>query len=497
MRFLRAVAEAAIIAAILFALSTTARAERLSTTSAWNSLSAEDRQLLDEVEHRTFNYFRDSSSTKNGLAADHWPKSNTGDHFASIAATGFALTSYGIGVERGWMKRREAVQRTLATLKFLVSAKQGEEANASGFHGFFYHFLDMNTGQRFGSRPDIELSSLDTSELMAGVLFSMSYFDKDTPDERTIRKLADQVYRGVDWPWFTEGTPLIEGGWTPEHGYDHNLYRGYSEAFTLVLMALGSPTHPVSAESWTEWTKSYDDAWGEFQGQEHLGGGPLFWHQYTQVWYDLRGIQDEYMRRRRSDYFTNSQRATISQREYAIHNPLNWKDYGADVWGLTACNGPRGATLPGEVDRYLSDPKTFYGYVARGAGLKYAVDDGTIAPTAGVASIAFAPEIVIPLVRSLTHRYGGVVYTKYGFLDAFNPSFSFTDRSLRTGRIVADVGWVDSAYIGIDQGPILAMIENYRSEFVWRVMRSNPYVRAGLERSGFTGGWLTAKADGR
>ena len=199
------------------------------------------------------------------------------------------------------------------------------------------------------------------------------------------------------------------------------------------------------------------------------------------------------MRQRGLDYFTNSQRATISQREYAIHNPLNWKDYGADVWGLTACNGPRGPTLPGEADRYINDPKTFYGYIARGAGLKYAIDDGTIAPTAGVSSIAFAPDIVIPLIRSLSHRYGGAVYTKYGFVDAFNPSFPFTDRTSRTGRIVPDVGWVDSVYIGIDQGPIVGMIENYRSEFVWRVMRSNPYIRAGLERSGFTGGWLTAK----
>jgi hypothetical protein len=482
-------AKTAVVAALLFAVST-ARADRLSTTSAWNRLSTGDRQLLDDVEHRTFEYFRDSSNTKNGLAADHWPKEGSGDYFASIAATGFALTSYGIGVERGWMKRKEAIRRTLATLKFLASAKQGEEANASGFHGFFYHFLDIDSGRRFASRSDIELSSLDTSELMAGVLFSMSYFDKDAPDERNIRKLADQLYRAVDWKWFTNDTLLVEGGWTPEHSYDHNFYRGYSEALTLYLVASGSPTHPLPAESWTEWTKSYDNTWGEFQGQEHLGGGPLFWHQYTHVWYDLRGIQDPYMRQHGSDYFTNSQRATISQREYAIHNPLNWKDYGADVWGLTACNGPRGATPPGEVDRYINDPKTFYGYIARGAGLKYSVDDGTIAPTAGVSSIAFAPDIVIPLVRSLTHRYGQAVYTRYGFVDAFNPSFPFTDRPTRTGRIVPDVGWVDSVYIGIDQGPILGMIENYRSEFVWRVMRSNPYIRAGLERAGFTGGWL-------
>ena len=242
MRLVQFTTNTVVFAEILFSFSTTARADRPSTTSAWNSLSVGDRQLLDDVEHRTFDYFRDSTSTKNGLAADHWPKDDSGDYFASIAATGFALTSYGIGVERGWMKRKEAVQRTLATLKFLTSAKQSEEPNASGFHGFFYHFLDIDSGERFGSRANIELSSLDTAELMAGVLFSMSYFDKDTPDERTIRKLADQLYRDVDWKWFTNGTLLLEGGWTPEHSYDHNFYRGYSEALTLYLVALGSPS---------------------------------------------------------------------------------------------------------------------------------------------------------------------------------------------------------------------------------------------------------------
>jgi len=461
-------------------------------TDAWSALSKPDRSMLDDVERRTFDYFRDSTNPTNGLAADHWPKEHSGDYFASIAATGFALTSYGIGVERGWMKRNEAARRTLATLKFFKSAKTGDDVDASGNHGFFYHFLEADSGARFHSSASVELSSLDTAELMAGVLFSMSYFDRNTADERAIRALADELYKAVDWQWFTNNTLLLEGGWTPEHSYDHNFYRGYSEALILYLLAMGSPTHALAPESWLEWTKTYDETWGEFQGQEHLGGGPLFWHQYTHVWFDFRGIQDDYMRRRGIDYFTNSQRATISQREYAIHNPLNWKGYGADVWGLTASNGPRGSGAPGEPDRYLNDPKTFYGYIARGAGLKYAVDDGTIAPSAGVSSIAFTPDIVLPLIRSLRQNYGAV-YTRYGFVDAFNPSFVFGDRPLRTGRIDADVGWIDTVYIGIDQGPILAMIENFRSEFVWRVMRANPYIRRGLTRSGFTGGWLTAE----
>ncbi|MEP6938488.1 MAG: glucoamylase family protein, partial [Rudaea sp.] len=178
---------------------------------------------------------------------------------------------------------------------------------------------------------------------------------------------------------------------------------------------------------------------------------------------------------------------------YAIHNPLRWKDYGATIWGLTACNGPRGKTLPGEPDRYWNDPMPFYGYAARGfANSNYLVDDGTIAPTAAIASIAFAPEIVIPTIAEMSRRYGDAVYTRYGFVDAFNPSFNYTDRPLRTGRVVPNVGWVDTFYLGIDQGPIVAMLENYRSDFVWMVMRKNPYVQAGLKRAGFRGGWLDA-----
>jgi len=284
-------------------------------------------------------------------------------------------------------------------------------------------------------------------------------------------------------------------GWTPEAGFIHVDWHGYNEAMLLYVLALGSPTHAVDTGAWKAWSETYDRTWGSFQGQEHLGFGPTLGHQYSHVWIDFRGIRDDYMRAHDLDYFENSRRAAFAQREYAIHNPLQWQDYGANIWGLTACNGPRKEKLqPGEVDRYANDPKTFYGYIARGAGLRDTLDDGTIAPTAAAASIAFAPEIVVPAILEMQHRYGDNVYTKYGFVDAFNPSFHFTDRPLRTGRIVPGDGWVDTLYIGIDQGPIEAMIENYRSELVWKVMRKNPYIRAGLERAGFRGGWLEKPA---
>jgi hypothetical protein len=479
----------------LFALALPQASARSSSSAAFTSQSRADRAMLDEVEKRTFEFFRDSANPANGQIADHWPDDHTGDYFSSIAAVGFGLTAYGVGVERGWMKRSEAVQRTLATLRFFHDAPQGEQTDATGYHGFFYHFLDMNTGRRYHSAKWVELSTIDTTLLLAGVLFSESYYDHDSKDEKEIRRLAEEIYARVDWTWASPRAPLVAMGWTPESDFIHVDWHGYDEAMLLYVLALGSPTHAIDPSAWKAWSETYDQTWGSFQGQEHLGFAPLFGHQYSHVWIDFRGIQDSYMRNRGIDYFTNSQRATLAQREYAIHNPMQWKGYGKDMWGLTASNGPRAHAKPGEPDRYANDVKTFYGYIARGAGLVGTIDDGTIAPTAAASSIAFVPEIAIPAIREMRQRYDGNVYTKYGFVDAFNPSFAFTDRPLRTGRIVPDVGWVDTLYLGIDQGPIVAMIENYRSDLIWNVMKKNPHVRLGLERAGFTGGWLEVKPE--
>ena len=423
-------------------------------------LSEYQRASLDELEKRTFEYFRDSPNTANGQVPDHWPRPAEGDYFSSIAAVGFGLTAYGIGVERGWMQRSEAVKRTLAALRFFHDAPQGDEADATGDHGFFYHFLDMQTGRRYGARHWVELSTIDTTLLLGGVLFSQSYYDGNSKDEKQIRRLADEIYRRVDWNWASPRPPLVAMGWTPETRFIHVDWQGYNEAMLLYVLALGSPTHAVDSAAWKTWAET----------------------------------QDDYMRKRGIDYFENSRRATLAQREYAIHNPMQWTDYGANIWGLTACNGPRRDIKPGEIDRYARDVKTFYGYIARGAGLRGTIDDGTIAPTAAASSIVFVPEIAIPAIEEIKRRYGNEVYRRYGFVDAFNPSYHFTDRPLRTGHVVPSMGWFDTLYLGIDQGPILAMIENYRSDFVWRVMRRNPYIREGLRRAGFTGGWLDQPA---
>ncbi|HEY8483982.1 MAG TPA: glucoamylase family protein [Longimicrobiales bacterium] len=437
--------------------------------------------FLDTLQARTFAFFWETTPPANGLTPDRWPSGR----FSSIAAVGFALTAYPVGVERGYITRAQARERVLNTLKFFWTAPQGPEPSGrAGYRGFFYHFLDMQTGERYGTN---ELSTIDTALLMAGVLFVQSYFDRDDPQEAAIRAYADSLYRRVEWTWFQRQSPLITMAWRPERGFGSAEYKGYDEAMILYILALGSPTHPVDPAAWRAFTATYD--WGEFYGQEHVNFAPLFGHQYSHVWIDFRGIQDEYMREKGIDYFENSRRATIAQRSYAIHNPMGWKDYGENIWGLTASDGPVNATL-----EIRGQERRFRTYWARGAAKGDIRDDGTIAPTAAGGSVPFAPEIAIPALKAMRERYGDHLFQKYGFLDAFNPTLDVEiDRPLQHGRIVPGVGWFDGDYLGIDQGPILLMIENYRSGLVWETMKKNPYIVRGLCRAGFTGGWLEGR----
>ena len=437
--------------------------------------------FLVDLQERTFRFFWDTANPANGLVPDRYPTTS----FSSVASVGFALTTYPVGVERGYVTRKAARRRALTTLRFLADAPQGPDARGvAGYHGFFYHFLDMKTGERF---EESELSTVDTAILIAGALFCQSYFDRSDPEEVEIRRLADQIYRRVDWRWAqAHAPPAISLGWSPEEGFLEYDWRGYNEAMLVYVLALGSPTFPVGLDAWREWTSTYDRSWGKVFGQEHLAFPPLFGHQYPQIWLDVRSIQDDYMRRRGIDYFENTRRAVYAQQAYAIANPGECKDYGATIWGITASDGPADVVMQdGAVMR------RFRSYAARGAGSggPLAFDDCTLAPTAAVASIPFAPELAIPAVLDMFKRFGEHIYAKYGFLDAFNLNYTFGG-ALRHGRCIPGFGWVDNDYLGIDQGAILAMIENYRSELVWRTMRRNSYVRHGLQRAGFAGGWL-------
>jgi hypothetical protein len=434
--------------------------------------------LFEDIHKRTFNYFWDTAEPGTGLVPDRWPRSP----FCSIAAVGFALNAYAIGAERGYVTRAQARDRVLLTLKFLYGLPQGPQPSGTGgYQGFFYHFLNFRTGERYGNS---ELSTVDTALFLAGVLFVAGYFNADHPIEAQIRKVADDLYGRVNWPWSIEHVPDIRMSWSPEQLFNIHDWRGYNEGMIVYVLALGSPTHPAAPGTWVSFTSNYYRHWGTLEGQTHLTFGPMFGHQYSAIWIDYRGIKDEFMWPQGIDYFENSRRATLAQRAYAIRNPMDWRGYGPNIWGLTACDGPGDFKLP-----YMGQMRQFRSYSARGVSRVETFDDGTIAPTAAIASLPFAPEIVVPAAYEMYKKYGSHIYEKYGFVDAFNPSFDY-DVPLKRGKRIRGLGWVDSDHLGIDQGPIIAMIENHRSELIWTVMRKNPYIRAGLQRAGFEGGWL-------
>jgi hypothetical protein len=422
-------------------------------------------ELLATLQRKTFDYFLNEVNPSNGLVAD---RSKDGAP-ASIAAVGLALTAYPVGVARGFMTREQAVTRTLATLRFFWNSRQDPAPNATGHKGFYYHFLDMETGQRiWGS----ELSTIDTALLLAGVLTAGAYFREENEDEDEIQSLSEKLYRRVDWDWARNGGTTVSHGWRPERGFIRHRWKGYDEALILYVLGLGSPTHPLPSESYAAWLSSYE--WKNIDGRELVYAGPLFIHQLSHIWIDFRGIRDNFMRDHRSDYFENSRQATYVQREYAIRNPLEFAGYNENSWGITASDGPgRKTRRIGGIER------KFYGYRARGA--PYGPDDGTLSPWAAVASLPFAPEIVLPALRHF-HDIDLKVGDPYGFKASFNPTLATPDLPLS--------GWVAPDHLGLNQGPIVLMIENYRSDFLWRLMRNCPHIVRGLRRAGFTNGWL-------
>lgn len=421
--------------------------------------------MLDAIQRRAFGYFLHETNRVNGLVRDKtradWP--------ASIAAVGLALTAYPVAVERGFVSRTEAAERTLATLRFFWRSKQGAEPDATGYKGLYYHFLDMRTGARAWQ---CELSTIDSALLLGGMLTAATYFEGDAPTEREIRDLADRLYRRADWRWAQNGGATVTHGWRPEGGFLPYRWEGYDEALLLYVLGLGSPTHPLPAESYRAWASTYQ--WKTVYGTQFLYAGPLFTHQLSHVWIDFRGIQDAFMRDRGIDYFENSRRATLVQQQYAIRNPHGYVRYGEFCWGITASDGP------GEVAREVNGvARRFFEYRAR--GVPDGPDDGTIAPWAVVASLPFAPEIVLPTIAHFKRLRLHDVHP-YGFKATFNPTFPEHGGS--------PLGWVSPWHFGINQGPIVVMIENHQSGLVWRLTRRCPAVVAGLRAAGFAGGWL-------
>jgi len=422
-------------------------------------------KLLDNLQQKTFMYFINEVNLTNGLVRD---RTDTGGP-SSIAGTGLALASYPVGVERGYIEREDAIRRTLACLRFFANSTQSTDKDATGYKGFYYHFLDMQTGRRAWKS---ELSSVDSAFLLAGMLTSAEYFARDTPEESEIRLLAKELNERADWQWMLNDGPTVSHGWKPERGFIRYRWQGYSEALLLYILGLGSPTHPLPPETYTAWTSTYK--WKKIYGTEFLYSGPLFTHQLSHIWIDFRGIRDPYMQSKQSDYFENSGRATHVQREYGKRNPMGFTGYGEDCWGFTASDGPGWITC--EVDGI---ERRFYDYISRGA--PFGPDDGTIAPWAVVASLPFAPDIVLPAIEQF-NQLKLMDPNPYGFKTAFNRTFP--------AKNAETAGWISAGHCGINQGPIVLMIENYRTELIWKLMRNCPAIVTGLRRAKFTGGWL-------
>lgn len=424
--------------------------------------------MLDALQRAAFGYFLRNRLPDIGLFAD---TSRPGSP-ASIAVAGFALSSYPVAAERGWIARGAAVEHCLQAMRFLAASDQGGGGDATGYKGFYYHFLDREHGRRAWR---CELSMVDTALLLSGMLLAAAYFDADQPDERELRALADLLYRRVDWRWAQDGGPTIMQGWKPECGFLHYGWEGYNEAIVLYVLALASPTHPIHDDCYQAWTATYQ--WENLYGHDVLYGGSLFMHQFSHAWIDFRNIRDAFMRRKNCDYFENSRRAVHVQRAYACLNPLQRVGYGKDCWGLSAGEGPSDE-LPGD----YGELRRFYGYAAR--GVPYGPDDGTISPSSTLACIAFEPALAVQAFDAMRTTYPRILHD--GCLaSGFNPGVC--NPGMRAGD---DGYWVSPGLFGLDQGIVLTMIENARTGLPWRLMRGCRWIADGLRRAGFEGGWL-------
>ncbi len=426
------------------------------------ALTNDTQQFLDTLQYKTFRFFIDEVNPENGLIPDRTQPESA----SSITAVGWGVVAWAIGAERNWITRDKASDLTLSLLNFLINSEQSTAKDATGYKGFYYHFLNMKTGKR---EWNCELSTIDTAWLLAGIRFAAQYYDRDSEKEKKIRAIADSLTNRVDWDWAViqkskhDGHKnLIAMGYSPKENLGDFGWFGYTEALYLYILAAGTNLSDPK-KSYDQWLSGYD--WVEpYKGLAHVGFQPLFGHQFSLMFVDFRGIGDSYMKSKGIDYFENSRRATLSNWKYCIDNPHDWVGYDSLTWGISACDGPGDFTKNG---------KRFYGYAGRGATGPddFIFEDGTITPEAAGGSVPFAPEICIPTLENLYTKYGAKgLWGKYGFKDAFNLT----------------VDWFDKDYLGLDEGPILIMIENYRTGFVWKYAMRDSIIQKGLKVLGFT-----------
>ncbi len=394
-----------------------------SGRNGWR-LSRKDEEFLEELACATFRYFVEQTNPRNGLVRDR----DQPDAPASIAATGFGLVAWSIAATNKWVSADKAMEVILATLRFF--AKEAEHV-----HGFFYHFLDFLTGERYREKWKSEVSSVDTAWLLAGVLVAKEAF----PDRREVRRLAEQIEERVDWNWMRNGQLTLTMGWTPEEGFIPSRWDEYAEHMFMYLIGLGSPTYPLPEESWDAWERN----WTEYKGYRYLDCQPLFTHQYSHAFVDFRKRRDRY-----ADYWESAVQATLANRQFCIDHADRFKSYGPNSWGLTACDGPDGY---------------------RAYGPKEGWHDGTVAPHAPAGSLPFAPQECIAALRFFREQFSDRLWGRYGFRAAFN----------------LDRNWWATDTLGIDQGITVIMIENLRTGQVWRWMEGNSTLQRGLKRARF------------
>jgi hypothetical protein len=424
------------------------------------SLTPEEKNFLDTLQYKTFQYFINEINLQNGLVKDR----NTETSPSSIAVVGFSFPIWAIGAEKGWITREKAIELSIKSLEFFWNSEQSDKKLAAGYKGFYYHFLNMKTGERFWN---CELSSIDSGLLFCGLIFARQYYNGDSHSEKKIRELSTKILERANWSFWqlseSSAYPYqISMGWN-EHGLMPTGWFGYTEALFLYILAAGSG-YPNFEKAYDSWLSTY--TWREPYKKEygHVIFPPLFGHQYSFLWLNPIGLKDKYMMEKGIDYFENSRRATYVNREYSIVNPNKWIGYDSLTWGLSACDGPG--------SKYNYDDKMFFDYGARGSsGLDSTeLDDGTITPTAAGGSIPFAPEICIPTLLNMYKKYGSKgLWGKYGFYDSFNPTLN----------------WINKDYLGLDQGPIVIMIENYLNGFVWKYFMNDPIIINGLNNLGF------------
>ena len=387
-----------------------------------------DEQLLDDIQRGAFEFFWNESSAKTGQTKDRaLAAGNDTRKMSSIAATGFGLTALCIGDRRGYRSPNEIRERVRTTLRFLAH-------DLPNVHGFFYHFIHIETGARW---ENVELSSIDTSLLLCGVLMARQYFA-----DQEIKDLATKIYERVDWPWMLNGGKTFSMGWKPESGFLDARWEHYCELMMIYLLGIGSPTHPVPPSSWNAWTRPVIS----YQGLDFISGNdPIFTHQYSHAWFDFRKKHDTY-----ANYFENSVKATKAHKLFCLSLQDRFPDYSDELWGISASD-------------YVN------GYTAWGGPPPQGPIDGTIVPCATGGSLPFLFEDCMRVFRTLRGPFGKRVWSKYGFVDAFNPLAQWTD---------ADV-------LGIDLGITMAMAENHRTGFVWEQFMKNKEMRDGMERAGF------------